>query len=699
VTRTTLAGPLLWTAYTLVPIAGWGVLDGAPLGPIEAVTLFAIWWTWASSRKLPAGVLLASCLLIKIAAAAVLVPQGFAASYYANGDFTPPVERSLDHRGRDATRVDPRLSFGLPGRPDLPMYFFNDLRFNFYQRNQPHRARLPYSVAWDGYVWVEEGERERWFYLTATSAGASLEVDGAPVVTLAPGAGTARATVLWAKGWRHLVVRVAGREEPARDVEAGFVDAAGVEQPLGTDPVFRSPVSRRAMQVDRAVRAASFAIDAVLIAWLAWLTAASLLSMARRAWRERGAPQWRALAALAVLGAAAEAWWFAWPMAGRLWILPGGDDPLTYETYARDIVMNGPLMLMGGQLGQGDAFYYQPLYSYALAVVHLVFGEDFFGVFLVQRLSMCGVLLGLCWIARRLDGPRAAVVTAIVGTALFYGWVTRWAAELFTEVVFVPLVVAWACALLRCLDDLAPKRFVVMAGIAGGLAVLGRSTLLLAVPPVLLLLWFALPAGRRRAVFAIVAVMAAVVSLATVRNRVVSGTAVPITTSFSINLYLGNEPPAGVPQHPAGEHVLDRWMAGDDRSRPVFEFARHSPQRFAAQLWRKAQYAFGYFDAFVPGAGYSPVLVMWWLTALVGFIITVRKGQGEPPLPVAARILVMAIAVSMFAAIIAIFPHHVRLYLPGYLMLLPFAGVAGGRLLGLVLRTRAAGTASPIPTR
>ena len=40
-----------------------------------------------------------------------------------------------------------------------------------------------------------------------------------------------------------------------------------------------------------------------------------------------------------------------------------------------------------------------------------------------------------------------------------------------------------------------------------------------------------------------------VVSLATLRNWVASGRFVPITTSFSINFYLGNQPPPGVPVH------------------------------------------------------------------------------------------------------------------------------------------------------
>lgn len=306
-------------------------------------------------------------------------------------------------------------------------------------------------------------------------------------------------------------------------------------------------------------------------------------------------------------------------------------------------------------------------------------------------------ILGLSWMAHRLDGPRAGVLTALIGTGLFFLWVDRWAAELWTETVFVPLVVAWACVLLRSLDAGAGWRMAVVAGLAGGLAVLGRLTLLLAVPPVMVLMWFALPPARRRGLLLMLAVMAAVVSLATVRNFIVSGTVVPITSSFGVNLYLGNEPPRAVPQHPAGEHALDRWLAGSERSRPVIEFARHAPREFLANLWRKCQYAFGYFDPFVPGAGWSTALMVWWLTA-AGFLVTLRSPRRAAALPIAARAVPMAIAVTMFAAIIAIFPHHTRFYLPGYLMLLPFVGIALARVIGLGLRTAATGDASPTPT-
>lgn len=55
------------------------------------------------------------------------------------------------------------------------------------------------------------------------------------------------------------------------------------------------------------------------------------------------------------------------PTVGRMVTLSGGNDWLTYEAQARDIGLNGVLMLMGTQFGHGIPYYTQPLYPYALA--------------------------------------------------------------------------------------------------------------------------------------------------------------------------------------------------------------------------------------------------------------------------------------------------------------------------------------------
>lgn len=135
------------------------------------------------------------------------------------------------------------------------------------------------------------------------------------------------------------------------------------------------------------LRQAKMAVDAAILAWLAWSFAFGLwqLLVATRttpgAWR-----QWPSVAPLVALVAVADALVYAWPWARRLMVMPGGDDPMTYEWYSRDILFNGILMTLGAPVGTGEPFYYQALYPYFLAAVHLVSGEGMFGVLLMHRL-------------------------------------------------------------------------------------------------------------------------------------------------------------------------------------------------------------------------------------------------------------------------------------------------------------------------
>src|SRR5262249_19197941 len=116
----------------------------------------------------------------------------------------------------------------------------------------------------------------------------------------------------------------------------------------------------------------------------------------------------------------------AWAIAESLYFLRffhehvilfgGGDDWLTYETYARDIALHGPLMTLGRPIGHGEAFYFQPLYSYFLALTHLVFGESLWGAFFFQRLFQTVTVLSLSWIADLVFGAPAAIGTFAAAT-------------------------------------------------------------------------------------------------------------------------------------------------------------------------------------------------------------------------------------------------------------------------------------------
>ncbi len=181
---------------------------------------------------------------------------------------------------------------------------------------------------------------------------------------------------------------------------------------------------------------------------------------------------------------------FAWPWSRQVMLLAGGDDPMTYEGYARDILLNGIWMTHGQPLGQGDPFYYQAFYPYFLAAVHALFGEGMFGVMLVQRLLVVFTIWMLVRIATELGGDE--VWPAAIVCATFFACWKFWpiAAELLNESLYIPLLVAWMAALIHACRMPATRR-AIAAGLLGGFAAITRSTVLLAWPLVFPACWVA----------------------------------------------------------------------------------------------------------------------------------------------------------------------------------------------------------------
>ncbi len=126
--------PLLWMAYVLAPVPGWGFLAGSPLGSAGVLTLAAIGWLWWARRSLPVPLLIGIAVVAKAALGPfALLPRGFDARYYAAATASGPVERGIERASPGFTRVDDRLDFGPTRDRDLPVHFLNDVnRFNFY---------------------------------------------------------------------------------------------------------------------------------------------------------------------------------------------------------------------------------------------------------------------------------------------------------------------------------------------------------------------------------------------------------------------------------------------------------------------------------------------------------------------------------------------------------------------------------------
>src|SRR5215212_4861917 len=167
---------LLWTAYVVVPAATWGFLHGVPVGLTGAMLLFVIWWTWWLNGKLPWPNVVAALVVLKLLAGALSVERGLEADYFGNPEWVPPVQRSTEFRSASFTRIDRRLAFSTGDAPDFPLFFFA----------APDRARLPFSVTWQGYMEAKSGDDRQKFYLRGKGLTAELWVDGAQTVRKDP---------------------------------------------------------------------------------------------------------------------------------------------------------------------------------------------------------------------------------------------------------------------------------------------------------------------------------------------------------------------------------------------------------------------------------------------------------------------------------------------------------------------------------
>src|SRR6185369_6682248 len=135
-----------------------------------------------------------------------------------------------------------------------------------------------------------------------------------------------------------------------------------------------------------------------------WLALAGRVHLVRAAAAGRLALLERPLLAAFMLLVLAYALITTAPLAGRAVILEGGQDWLTYESYARDILLNGPLMTLGDPLGKGKPFFFQPFYPYYLAAMHWLTGEGLWGPIVLQILGdgVAGVMV--YYLAKRLFG-------------------------------------------------------------------------------------------------------------------------------------------------------------------------------------------------------------------------------------------------------------------------------------------------------
>jgi hypothetical protein len=678
----------VWVAFVGLSRGGaW--LTGLPLGRVAAAALLAIAWIAWRRRDLPGVAIVAAALVVKTAlAVAAPFAGGLQARYFANPDWLAPVERSVEFPRSAATRIDDRLDFAA-GTRDLPLAFFNDIeRFNFDQPSQPDRTKLPFSVVWDGYWWIDRDRTARQIYVDAPKASAELTVDAWPAVTVAPLDGPRTASVTLRPGWRRLQIHFSSPYGAPRIFSAGeIVGDARIPFDGRTVAAERAPEWR--VTAARIRRAVATILDACVLGWLAVLLATTIVREVRGFAGDRDLASRRQRAfALFAIAAIVEALVFAAPWAGRLMLLGGGGDPLTYEFDARDILLNGPLMTVHALIGKGEPFYYQPLYPYFLALCHALFGEGMFGVLLVQRLMAASLVWTLTSIAVAIGGGSVWLAAAASAVAFAYLKMAPLADVLLNESLYLPMLGFWLWALLDLIRRPEMVR-AARAGVFGGITALARAPIVVAWP---LAVWACVSVWKSRVPVATMVRLAGVMTVAsvvivgtaTLRNWIVSRQFVPIASSLPQVLYVGNEPPPTLTIDLTEYQQLYDWLGLHTHTRLVAEYARRLPREFARHLLDKALYTLGIFEPLVPGRGISFGLIAIWMLALRGMALSRRRSVA----PAAVRALPALMAATHFIIAVVLVPHVYgeRLILPFYLLLLAYSAIAVHHLVAVFSR-------------
>ena len=653
--------------------------------------MLAIAWLAIVGTRLPGSAVVAA-LLVGTFAAGVAIPGegGFRARYFASASPSGAHERSIEYPDDAFTRIDTSLAFEQTSR-QFPLPFINDnSRFNFYKAGEPDRRLLDFSVRWSGLWWVEGGQQS--IYLHAPRAHAQLAIDGESRIEMDPDDGSPFVIdQQLTAGWHRLDISFASPYAGPRTFSAGIVEG-GRLIPFDASTVVTQQIRDWQMTSARVLRRIKTGVDAALLLCLAWLIVVALLRVARDI-RRKWTANVQLRHALWIFAAIAgiDALNLAWPWWQQNMVLIGGDDTMTYEGYARDIVLNGILMNGGRPPGEGEPFYYQAFYPYFLAGTHMLFGESMFGPVLVQRLLAAVAVWKLVQIAVEFASERIWMVALPIGIAFMWWKFRHIAAQPLNESLYVPLLVASAAALIRLCKH-PSHRSALRTGVLSGLTTITRSTALLSWAVVWPACWLAMTGTRRRhsVLTIVIAATLAVFSLITIRNWIVARVFAPTSTELGITLLGGNEVPPGVTIDLKTRSELYRRFGISDITATVIEYAITAPGLFAQNMVRKAVFALGFYEPYAPGWGYSPVYIAVWTTAVAGLLLAWRSQRS-------IVVLIPAlIAITQYVAVVIVYPKGERLIVPIHTLLLPYSMVTAWSVLQTIaVRRRRPSSASP----
>ena len=376
------------------------------------------------------------------------------------------------------------------------------------------------------------------------------------------------------------------------------------------------------------------------------------------------------------------------------------------------------LSINAGDAPSSDPFWQPPLYPYALSTLYRIAPDSTLAVRICHSLLGVLTILMVFALAKRVAPPPWAFIAAV--TACFYGPLLFFCSQLLPTGLATFLDTLVLLLGLNFLHKPTPARGLI-CGVALGLAALAVPNILVLLPVfVFCALRFTSKANNRRRlwgpVFSLAAGVLICISPVTIRNYMVSGELVPISTNGGINLYIGNNPDT---------EATIRIRAGLDWNRlvakPFAEGGATSESEAQTYFFRRvAAYAFRKPWSFASGLivktwhlansreiprnidiytfrGYSIFMrsLVWRLgsfcfpfglilpLAILGMATTVRRNR---------NCACLMSAVAVYAASVVLFFPTTRYILPMTPCIIVFA-VLGGRAIVTGLMTRAPGRA------
>jgi len=192
----------------------------------------------------------------------------------------------------------------------------------------------------------------------------------------------------------------------------------------------------------------------------------------------------------------------------------------------------------------GDEAYFRgPLYPYFLAFIYKIAGSSIFWTRLIQSLiGSCSAILVYA-IGFKLFSKQIGIMAGFAYTA--YGTIIFYETMLLIPVLYIFLLLA-SFYYLILIKDQTEIRAWIQAGICLGLAAVARPNILLLTPLIMLWIYFGFRklANSKKLIIPLVYFLGILIPVlsVTVRNYVVTGEVILISSQGGVNLYIGNNP-------------------------------------------------------------------------------------------------------------------------------------------------------------